>query len=177
MPVNSAKRIADPVMRSSIENFLYEESGLLDDHCYEAWVNLFTEDATYRIPVRRNVSGAALSKETAGPDEIAHVDDDKSSLVGRIKRIKSGFAWTEQPASRTRRIISNVRVYETDDPSRFFVRSNFVCYMSQHDYVSETFFGEHQDILFRMAVDDYRIERRLVLLDQNVIDSNLAIFL
>jgi 3-phenylpropionate/cinnamic acid dioxygenase small subunit len=89
--------IIDP---REIEMFLYREAMLLDTGQFEAWFDLFTEDALYWVP--------------AGHDDIdptRHVSiihDDHAALRKRIARLRSGHAYAQDPASRMHRIVSNV---------------------------------------------------------------------
>ncbi|HWM76977.1 MAG TPA: aromatic-ring-hydroxylating dioxygenase subunit beta, partial [Methylomirabilota bacterium] len=43
------------LLKQEIESFLYREADLLDERRYEEWLELFTEDAHYWMPLRRNV--------------------------------------------------------------------------------------------------------------------------
>ena len=43
------------LLKEEIEQFLYREAELLDERRYEEWLELFTEDAHYFMPMRRNV--------------------------------------------------------------------------------------------------------------------------
>ncbi len=93
-----------PVSRTDVEAFLYREARLLDGRHFEEWLDLFTEDALYWVP--------------AGHDDIdptRHVSiihDDRDAIALRIKRLRSGHAYAQEPASRVHRLISNV---EFDD--------------------------------------------------------------
>ena len=86
--------------QQQLEQFLYQEARLLDTGRFEEWLALFTEDALYWAP--------------AGHDDIdptRHVSiihDDKPALARRIKRLRSGHAYAQEPASRTHRLVSNV---------------------------------------------------------------------
>lgn len=91
-----------------LKRFLYREARLLDTGRFEEWLALFTEDALYWAP--------------AGHDDIdptRHVSiihDDKAALARRIRRLRSGHAYAQDPASRTHRLVSNVEAgaYEND---------------------------------------------------------------
>ncbi|WP_158808654.1 aromatic-ring-hydroxylating dioxygenase subunit beta [Beijerinckia sp. L45] len=93
--------------RPEIEDFLYREARLLDSQQFEEWMDLFTDDALYWVP--------------AGHDDIdpsRHVSiihDDKKAMAVRIKRLRSGHAYAQDPASRVHRLISNVELGEADD--------------------------------------------------------------
>lgn len=55
-----------------IEEFLYAEAELLDQRRFREWLDLFTEDARYWMPMQRNVKFGQQSRELTGEqDEIA----------------------------------------------------------------------------------------------------------
>jgi benzoate/toluate 1,2-dioxygenase subunit beta len=95
------------IPRSAVEDFLYMEARLLDSRQFEQWMDLFAEDAVYWVP--------------AGHDDIdpsRHVSiihDDKAQMAVRVKRLRSGFAFAQDPASRVHRLISNVRILAEDE--------------------------------------------------------------
>jgi benzoate/toluate 1,2-dioxygenase beta subunit len=98
-----------PTSRSAVEDFLFMEARLLDSRQFEEWMDLFTDDAVYWVP--------------AGHDDIdpnRHVSiihDDKAQMAVRVKRLRSGFAFAQDPASRVHRLISNVRILSEDETS------------------------------------------------------------
>ncbi len=166
----------DPTLKTNVENFLYIEAEHLDERRFEEWLKLFSDSVTYRMPIRRNVLPNDEGLAIGGDDDVAHVDDDKEYLQARIKRIRSGLAWSEQPPARTRRLVSNVRIYTDEGQDHLDVRSNFICYFDQHDGESTIYAGEHRDTLVARG-DTFIIEKRVVLLDQSVLSMNLSIFL
>ena len=89
-----------------IEQFVYQEAWLLDSQRFEEWLDLFTDDAVYWVP--------------AGHDDIdptRHVSiihDEKAAMARRVKRLRSGHAYAQDPASRVHRIVSNVRIVPND---------------------------------------------------------------
>src|SRR5918996_6165849 len=94
------------VQQREVEAFLYEEAALLDEWRLDEWLALFTDDARYVVPVTDAREGDL--RET-----LSIINDDISRLRGRVERLKSRHAHREFPWSRTRRLISNVRVTET----------------------------------------------------------------
>src|SRR5690348_11513437 len=100
-------------LRLQIEDFLYREADLLDEHKYEEWLKLFTEDVRYRMPIRRNVSTKAMDTENTkeGP-EISWFDNNYKTLEKRVKQLRTGVHWAEEPFSRVSHIVSNVRIID-----------------------------------------------------------------
>ena len=49
------EEIARILLKQETEEFLYHEAELLDERCYEAWLELLADDVRYWMPMRRNV--------------------------------------------------------------------------------------------------------------------------
>jgi 3-phenylpropionate/cinnamic acid dioxygenase small subunit len=98
---------------------LAEEAHVLDDRDYERWMELFTDDCLYWMPVD--------PESDDGTMRLNVFYDDRAKMLDRITRLNSGAAYTEEPASLTSRTISAVLVTpnEGEDPS-CTVRSNFL---------------------------------------------------
>ena len=171
-----------------VEQFLYREARLLDERRFHEWLELFTDDVHYwmtgrssRYPKSSKAIGilnpdryreADLTKE----DELAILDETKTTLGGRIARLDTGMAWAEDPPSRTRHIISNIEVEPGDGTSELKVYSNFMVYRSRAETEQDFYVGARQDIL-RYVDGTWKIARRKLILDQNVLSAkNVSIF-
>jgi 3-phenylpropionate/cinnamic acid dioxygenase small subunit len=169
-----------PALQHEIEQFLYAEAELLDDRRYAEWVDLFDDDAAYWSPVRRSVATADLALEFTEPGQTAFFDDDKSSLQWRVRRLATNAAWAEDPPSRTRRLIGNVRVRPEgpeDGGSQLRVRSNFAVYRSRLADVVSVYTGERTDLLRARPAGGWGIASRTIVFDHAVAQgNNLAIF-
>jgi 3-phenylpropionate/cinnamic acid dioxygenase small subunit len=174
-------------LRSEIENFLYREARLLDDWRFSEWVELFTEDVRYWMPIRTtklpkrskaiiplkgsNYDVSEVSKE----DEMAYYDETKYTLTTRIARYDSGMAWAEDPQSRTRRLITNVEV-EPEAGSEVKAHCNFLVYRHRLERDVDVFVGQREDVLRRDG-ESWKIAFRKIVLDQNILlAKNLSIF-
>jgi biphenyl 2,3-dioxygenase beta subunit len=94
----------------------------------------------------------------------------------RVERVYAKNAWAEMPPSRTRHLISNVRV-KNDDGNEIEVHSNFLVYRTRMDTNQDLFVGMRKDILRRVN-GGFRIARRTIILDQAVLTAkNISIFL
>ncbi len=169
----------EEVMRE-IEQFLYREARLLDDRQFHQWLDLFTDDIRYWIPLRSNrypaISKAIsirdgsryeegdLSKE----NELAIMDETKESLERRIARLDTGMAWAEDPPSRTRHFISNIEVHPGEQASELKVYSNFIMYRNRAEKEQDFYVGSREDILRRVE-GGWKIAYRKIILDQNVL--------
>lgn len=168
----------DSELRRQVEDFLYLEAELLDDRKLREWLDLFTDDARYWMPLRHNPfeRPADLKEELSKPGEGYYFDDDKKSLKIRVERVYAKNAWAEMPPSRTRHFVSNVRV-KRDDGSELEVRSNFLVYRTRMETDQDMFVGERQDLLRRVN-GSFKIARRTIILDQAVLAAkNISVFL
>ncbi len=163
------RALATMVLRSRIETFYYDEAALLDAHNYEEWVRLFSDDTHYFMPIRRTRLRRELHKEFTQPGEMAFFDDDKAILVGRWKKVADGTSWAEDPPSRTRHLITNVRVV-ADRGDELDVESNFHVYRTRLKSEEDSWFGCRHDVLRRCG-DTFLIARRHILLDQTIVLS------
>ena len=158
-----------------MERFYTDEAALLDAHDYEVWVQLFSDDTHYFMPIRRTRLKRELAKEFTKPGEIAFFDDTKQMLLGRVAKIASGTAWSEDPPSRTRHFVSNVRI-AADRGEELDVESNFILYRTRLKSEETTWIGSRHDVL-RRHEGSFLIARRHILLEQTVLLSqNLSNF-
>lgn len=157
------------LLEREIERFLYHEAELLDERKYSDWIELIAEDIHYYMPVRRNIKFGEWDREFTDPEsEISWFDEGKRTLAGRVRQLNTGVHWCEEPVSRFRHIVTNVRVGEmTGDEVP--VKSNFFTYTNRlHDEVN-IFVGERHDILRRDSITGWKIAKRTIILDQNVL--------
>lgn len=164
----------DAATYQRVVDFLHLEAELLDDRRYNDWVTLFTEDARYVMPIR-------VTREAQAEWELSPTgrifDDNRETLGIRISRLNTEYAWAEQPPSRTRHHLSNIRVRPTATAGEYHVRTNVLVYRSRGDKTTyDLFSAERQDIL-REGDRSLAIARRHVVLDQSAISAhNISIF-
>ncbi|ABM15192.1 MULTISPECIES: aromatic-ring-hydroxylating dioxygenase subunit beta [Mycolicibacterium] len=178
----STYRTVDPQIQHSVEQFLYAEAELLDQHRYLEWVELFAEDTHYWVPTRMTRPNRERHLEVAGEDEAALIDDDKFFLRGRARRYSSGISWSEEPPSRTRRLITNIRISRRTESNDLEVCSNFYVYRSRLERHQDWFVGERFDVLRAADINTtgypYVIAARKVVLEQTtLLCPSLSIFL
>jgi biphenyl 2,3-dioxygenase beta subunit len=161
-----------------IEDFLYFEAELLDERKLREWLSLFADDVRYWMPVRHNSHDrpVEIAEELSKPGQSYYFDDDFESLKIRVERTYAKNAWAESPPSRTRHLITNVRV-KKDDGNEIEVHSNFMLYRTRMESDKDMFVGTRQDILRRVN-GSFKIARRTIILDQAVLDAkNISVFL
>ena len=146
---------ADAPTRAEIEDFLYEEAALLDEWRLDAWLALFTDDATYSVP--------STDAPDADPsDTLFLIADDYASLRSRVEQLMGKTTWSESPHSRTRRLLGNVRIRRSDG-ARVWVTANFAVYRMRTDQTA-TYVGRYEYVLERRAAG-LRIRERRAILD------------
>jgi len=156
------------LLRLEIEDFLWNEADLLDEHQYDEWLDLFTDDASYWMPIRSNVSSREMGKEltTEGP-ELSWYSDDKPTLEKRVRQIQTGYHWAEEPFSRVTHMVSNIRVLAWDGKEAR-VKCRFLFYRNRHSDEESTFIGKRIDTLRRVGTG-WKIARREIYLDESVL--------
>lgn len=160
-----------------IYHFLTHEARLLDQRRFEEWVELFTDDAFYWAPPRSNRLSKDEAQEVGALGDLAYLEEDKESLRGRVKKLRTGMAWAEEPRSRTRHIIANVEVHPGNSESEVEVSSDFIVYRSRLETDQDFFVGTREDIL-RKVDGHWKIAKRTIILDHAVLTAkNLSIFL
>jgi p-cumate 2,3-dioxygenase beta subunit len=146
--------------RAQVEDFLYAEAELLDTWQLDAWLALFTEDATYQVPS----SGMGAN---ASPDEhLFYIADDRMRLSERVARLAKKTAYAEWPRSSTRHLVHNVRLIGEDD-SGIDVRAAFVVHRFK-DGSSSSYVGSATYRLVRHQ-DSFLIRSKLCALDSEVL--------
>lgn len=103
--------------RQQVEQFIYDEAQLMDEHRYDEWLALWADDALYWVPSGRD--------DIDPQREVSLIYDDRVRLQVRIARLKSGFAHAQEPKSRMRRVVSNFAI-EEEQNNEILVRSNFL---------------------------------------------------
>jgi biphenyl 2,3-dioxygenase beta subunit len=163
------------LLQYEVEQFYYQEAALLDARRFDEWLELLTPDIHYWMPIRRTVTLANADREFTKPGDMAFFDDDKSLLEARVRKLGTGFSWSEDPPSRTRHMIHNVRVLE-ETGDELAVESNFHLYRTRLESEEDSWIGLRRDRLRRVD-GKLRIARRHIFLEQTLILSrNLSNF-
>jgi len=169
------ERISAMLLHHEVERFYYDEAALLDAHRYQEWLALFADDARYFMPIRRTRTQREMDREFTQPGEMAFFDDTKLLLAGRIEKLKTGRSWAEDPPSRTRHLITNVRIVK-DDGRTLEVESNFHLYRTRLNSEETSWIGSRRDVLRRVG-ESFQIADRKIFLEQTVLLSrNLSNF-
>ncbi|GAA0608206.1 aromatic-ring-hydroxylating dioxygenase subunit beta [Sporichthya brevicatena] len=145
---------AAAVARADVEDFLYREAALLDSWELMEWLELLTDDAVYEIP--------APDRPNEDPGQtFSLIHDHREMIEQRAIRLTKLQAYAEQPRSRTRRFISNVRIDSTAG-DELMVAANFMVSRIRREHV--TYVGRYEYVL---VVTDagLRIKYRKAIVD------------
>ena len=154
--------------------FLVEEAALLDAADYAGWLGLLCEDIRYVMPVRVTTARGADFDSLA---DMGHFDEDMYALRMRVRRLATDHAWTEDPPSRTRHFVTNVRTFR-DDGDALRVESALLLFRSRGDTREASLISAGRTDVLRATADGLRLARREITVDESVLRTqNLAVFL
>ena len=150
----AAKRVAigSPLYNRILEAY-YDEAAMLDELRYNEWIGWLAKDLRYTVPQR-------LTRLLADHDQsidrsVMHFDENYQTICARVRRLRGNSAFAEDPPSRTRRLITNIRVELTGTEGEYRVLNYMLLTRSRFELVE-----------------------REVIIDQSVLGMpNLAIFL
>jgi 3-phenylpropionate/cinnamic acid dioxygenase small subunit len=157
------------LLQYEVEQWLYAEAALLDARQYRDWLALLAPDIHYWMPIRRTVSLADIDMEFTKPGDMAYFDDDFTLLEMRVKKLEAGSAWSEDPPSRSRHFVSNVRIIEIAD-DEITLDVAFHLYRTRLNTDVMSWIGRRTDVLRRTEAG-LRLARRHLFLDQTVIPT------
>ena len=165
-----------PTLKERVEDFLSYEGELLDERRFDEWLELFTEDARYWMPLARNVEHTNLVAEySREQQDAAWFDEDKKTLLQRVMQLKGGDHWAEEPFSRTTHVTTNIRI-ESATETELTVKSRFIVYVNRREGEVRLFVGKRVDVL-RPADGGFQIAKRSIFLDQSkLLFKNLTTF-
>lgn len=151
---------ASAALTYEVEQFLYREADLLDSWRLPEWLELFATTGLYLIP--------STDKPDGDPTrDLFLVQDDRFLLEQRINSLMRRSAHAEYPHSRTRRMVSNVRVLE-HTAERVTVAANFAVFRMRAGTV-DTYVGHYDHVLERDEEVGFRFVTRRSILDLNAL--------
>jgi 3-phenylpropionate/cinnamic acid dioxygenase small subunit len=153
-----------PVDRHRVETFLYREARLMDEHAYDEWLALWTDDALYWIP---------CNDDEIDPERhVSIVYENKARLEDRIARLKSGAAYAQDPKTRLSRVVSNMEIEDEND-NEVIVRSTFNVTALRRGRM-DTFAGRAVHKL-RTEGESFKLAyKKVLLINNDVVIHNLT---
>jgi 3-phenylpropionate/cinnamic acid dioxygenase small subunit len=158
-------------MIADIEQLLYREADLLDSGQFHQWLELLAPDVRYWAPVRCDVARA--SERANETNRLPLFDETRESLMLRVQRLDTGLAWSEIPATRTRRMIGNVRCDDLG-AGRIRVFSNFLLFRSRSPIDETLMSGAREDVWSQPG--QWLLRERKITIDHRVVE-NMSLFL
>ena len=162
------------ISRVEAEEFLYLEARLLDDGELERWLELFTRDGVYWIPIDD-------TKPTEWNSSL--VWDNRLRLEERVYHLLHVPFPSQSPRSRTIHLLTNVEVEPAAD-GRTLVRSNQLIYEARRGDFRQVGLGEVRALVARV---EHLLERgsdgplialkKVLLIDRDMPQSNLTFLL
>jgi len=158
--------LSPDALEREVTRFLVGEARLMDEHRYEEWLALWTDDGIYWIP---------CNEDDIDPTRhVSIIYDDRERLGERVERLCSGTVLAQDPLPRMRRVIGNVEI-DAAEGDELTVASNFVLVWArlgaQHTWAGRTV---HR---LRRGDGGWRIARKTVLLVNNDQEMPLIQFL
>jgi 3-phenylpropionate/cinnamic acid dioxygenase small subunit len=159
----------------AVLEWLNAEAEFLDHGELQAWLSVLDPAIRYRMPVPVTIDRRSAGHVPLGA--MDHFDEDLYSLQKRVQRLEGEYAWTEDPPSRTRRFVTNVRVRPLDGDD-VEACSYLLLYRSRGDVrAAELISAERTDVL-RRRDHTWVLMSREIRVDEAVLRmQNLAVFL
>jgi 3-phenylpropionate/cinnamic acid dioxygenase small subunit len=154
-------------LEREVTRFLVREARFMDEHRYDEWLALWSEDGLYWVPCNAD--------DIDPMREVSIIYDDYERIVQRIDRLKSGSVLAQDPLPRMRRVVSNVEI-ELGAGGELAVESNFVLVYARMSE-QQLWAGRTQHALRRDPAGALRIVRKKVLLINNDQEMPLLQFL
>lgn len=147
----------DAGLLCELQQFLYREARLQDEHCYEEWEALWTDDAVYWVP--------AMGDDTDPEREMAVIYDNRSRIAKRVAQLNTGKRHAQTPPSRLRHLITNVELMEQPGEDEYLVGSNFLIVESRER--GKTFWAGRFEHRLRRLEGELRLAAKKVMLVDN----------
>lgn len=147
------------ISRAQVEDFLFYEAALLDAWRLDEWMTLLTDDIVYEVPSTDIPDGDPEST-------LFLIADNALRLRSRVEQLNGKHAWAENPPSRTRRMISNVRILSVEG-DMIDITANFVVYRLRYELM-DTYVGRYEYTLVQQD-GELKIRKRKAILDLEVL--------
>lgn len=162
-------------LQHEIEQTLYAEAELLDSYRLEEWLELLTDDVVIRAPIRRDTHPGTEQSEFS--EEGYYIYNEADVLRERVTRLGKEYAWAENPRSRVRHVIGNIRVTDAGD-DEYVAWNNQLVYRSYGNTAKQDIISAQRKTTLRRVGDDLKIAARVVYFDDSVLDvKNLTMVL
>ena len=144
--------------RAEVEDLLYLEADLLDNWQLNDWLSLYTADAEYQVP------STELAADADPAQHLFYIADNRARLEQRVIRLNKKTMWSEYPRSKTRHLVTNVRVLGFSG-SDILVKAGFAVYRTKNG-ITDVFIGSYAYTLCRDEQKEHQLcirKKRCVL--------------
>jgi 3-phenylpropionate/cinnamic acid dioxygenase small subunit len=187
LPHNTRMAVRTPVIQSRIPyghvayneamDFLIQEARLLDDNLLDQWLSLLAPDIFYSMPTRRTLA----RRDGPGFDKLlgSFFWENFETLKLRARRLtNTESAFAEDPPSRTRRLLTNLTLYDTDVAGEYAAYSYLLLLRNRDDQTDYHLVSAVRQDIVRTTAAGFRLAQRVILIDQAALGMhNIAIFL
>lgn len=150
-------RESSATLLNAVTAFIYKEARLQDEHQYEAWEALWTDDGVYWVPA----NGADIDPEK----EMSIIYDNRSRISLRVKQLLTGKHHTQSPQSRLRRLVSNIELLDEQVSGDIPVASNSMIFES--NLRDDTIWAARSEYRLRDVDGELRMAYKKVVLVNN----------
>lgn len=176
----TALTVDDLLLAREVEEFLYREADTIDNRHFEEWLDFFTDDIRYWVPIRRNLEFKKRFEDATDDHQTAWIDDNRMTLVARVYQVMTKLHWAEEPLSRVSHLVTNVFVDRVEQGAlgeEIVVRSKLLVHRSRMEEAGEMLVGKREDRI-RRTDEGLKICWRKILIDQATLSAkNLSFFL
>lgn len=152
----AADSLAELVRHHEISQFLFREARLQDEHRFDEWEALWTDDAIYWVPA----NGEDIDPEA----QMSIIYDNRSRIGLRIRQYHTGKRYAQLPQSRLRRVIGNVEVLG-EEPGGTRVTANMLLYESHRR--GQILWASRNEYLLRRVDGQWKLAMKKVALVNN----------
>ncbi len=161
----------DAETERSVAQFLAYETSLLDNHTLTDWLEVVTDDFTYKIP---STSTPADPTQSPWDEKFLIVDDTRDSIAKlwafRQTPESRPYAWGESPPQRIRRFVTNLRVSPTDEQGAYQAESNVLLSFVRASEPVVLLPAGRTDLV-REVDGELKLARRVVRIDPTVVPT------
>jgi 3-phenylpropionate/cinnamic acid dioxygenase small subunit len=154
-------RAVDPALYHEVQQFIFREARLQDIHDYDAWEELWTDDALYWVP--------AGGTDTDPERQMSLIYDNRSRISVRIRQLKTGRRHSQTPPSQLARVISNLEFLKSDGED---IKLTCNAQIFETNLRGDTMWGARVEYLLRRTDDGLRMAYKKVVL----VNNNKAIY-
>ena len=143
-------------LHHDVSQFLFREARYADDHRYEDWEALWSDDGIYWIPA----NGDDIDPER----QMSIIYDNRSRIRLRVRQLMTGKRHTQEPQSRLRRIVGNIEIIKVEE-RELHVACNTMIFESA--LRGDILWASKNEFVLRRNGDDFMIARKKVALVNN----------